>query len=527
MKMGKRIYGYIAMIAMICGWTAFSLSCNETKTYKKNVSHQSIPDESIAAGERLSATYCQSCHLLPDPSLLDVASWDKGVLPHMGPRLGIFKHGYETYPENSSDPNIGRAYYPAQPLMSDDDWQHIIDYYTALAPDTLPVQQRKEPIVMDSTLFRVDIPQNKYFMPLTCMVRVDTASRELLVSDISRKALYTYNAQLQMMDSSKVAGAIVDVAFQPPYMIGCNIGGFLPNNGKVGNALLYSRDGAGHWKPDTTELFKGLERPVELAAGDLNGDGRTDYVVCEFGYMLGQLSWMENKGNNQYEAHVIRAVPGAIQAHIMDYNKDGKPDIWVEFAQGDEGIFLFTNKGNGVFEQSTLIRFPPCYGSTYFELDDFNKDGHPDILYTCGDNGDYSTVLKPNHGVYVYLNYGQNHFTQKYFFPMNGCYRAMAKDFDGDGNLDIAAISYFPDFQKQPEEGFVYLHNKGNIDFTPYSLPAATYGRWISMDVGDLDGDGKAEIVLGNCSAGPSFMKSATDFKKGPPFIVLHLSGKK
>ncbi len=52
-------------------------------------------------------------------------------------------------------------------------------------------------------------------------------------------------------------------------------------------------------------------------------------------------------------------------------------------------------------------------------------------------------------------------FNQKYFFPINGCYKAMARDFDGDGDLDIATISFFADYEHQPEEGFVYLENKG------------------------------------------------------------------
>ena len=39
-----------------------------------------------------------------------------------------------------------------------------------------------------------------------------------------------------------------------------------------------------------------------------------------------------------------------------------------------------------------LLRFQPVYGSSYFEFADFNKDGHKDILYTCGDNADFSPM---------------------------------------------------------------------------------------------------------------------------------------
>ncbi len=40
----------------------------------------------------------------------------------------------------------------------------------------------------------------------------------------------------------------------------------------------------------------------------------------------------------------------------------------------------------------------------------------------------------------------------------------MARDFDGDGDLDLAVIAFFADYPKQPEEGFVYLENTGNFD---------------------------------------------------------------
>ncbi len=69
--------------------TYFLFSCND---FKKNHSHKNVPDRNIIKGKRLAATYCQSCHMLPEPSLLDTKNWENGVLPAMGPHLGIFNY---------------------------------------------------------------------------------------------------------------------------------------------------------------------------------------------------------------------------------------------------------------------------------------------------------------------------------------------------------------------------------------------------------------------------------------------------
>jgi hypothetical protein len=45
------------------------------------------------------------------------------------------------------------------------------------------------------------------------------------------------------------------------------------------------------------------------------------------------------------------------------------------------------------------------------------------------------------------------------------------------------------------------------------------------MDAGDLDGDGKTDIVLGNFSA-PAMIKSPVPFEKGPPFLLLKNIGR-
>jgi hypothetical protein len=474
--------------------------------------------------------------MLPDPSLLDSKSWEKGVLPNMGPRLGIFQFGYQNYPSYKHDPELDTVFYPTQPLLSLDEWKSIIDYYAATSPDTLPKQERNKTISTDLPLFTVQRPTFSYENPTTSFVKIrsNDSLHPLIISDVLKRNIYFLNKQLQIDDSVKCSGPIVDIDFSNNRMLACNIGVLNPNNGKYGKGQFINVDRLGKMEEDTAALFDKLRRPVEITSADLNNDGKEDYIVCEFGNLIGALSWMENLGNNKFARHVLRAAPGAIKAYVNDYNHDGAPDLWVLFAQGDEGIFLFTNKGHGNFEPKQVLRFPSVYGSSYFELDDFNNDGHPDIVYTCGDNADYSAVLKPYHGVYIFLNDGSNNFKQQYFFPIHGCYKAIARDYDGDGDLDIATISFFADYEHQPQESFVYLDNKGNLpvgqegyDFQPYSFPGASQGRWLTMDAGDIDGDGKIDLVLGDFSLGSSPDKANMNWAKSPPILLLKNTGKK
>ncbi len=497
------------------------ISCNNNSDNYS--SQRGVSNSDIKEGERLAKKYCQSCHQFPDPSLLDAKSWEEGVLPVMGPRLGIFSYDFKKYPSYRHDRDVPKNFYPSQSVLSSFEWQHIIDYYTAASPDSLPPQNRSKKIKEGLTTFKVQLPGYSYSSPGITLTKVDTASasRQLFLFDVTGRYIYRYNQQLTLTDSAKCNAAITDIAFYNDNMLACNTNILNPNNGKFGKAQFIHRNAKGKLSLDNAAIFDSLARPVQITGCDLNNDKKTDYLVCEFGHLMGALSWMENTGGSKYIRHVLRAEPGPIKAYVEDVNKDGLQDIWALFTQGEEGVFLFINKGDGKFDQQQVLRFPAIYGSTYFEFADFNNDGLKDIVYTCGDNADYSDVLKPYHGVYIFLNEGNNQFKQKYFFPINGCFKAMARDYDRDGDLDIAAIAFFADFGVQPEEGFVYLQNEGNFNFEPFTIPECKTGRWLTMDAADLDGDGATDIVLGNFSTRPSKIKPLVDWKKGPPFIFL------
>ena len=481
-----------------------------------------IADTTIQKGKTLANIYCASCHLFPDPALLTKKVWLEGILPQMGPRLGIFDHNHVDYPNSKSDTELDKNYYPSEPLITHDEWESILQYYVASAPDTLFAPKREALVDDGDKFFQILTPKFLPPVPVTCMVKIDTSEKKhrIVIGGVFQKKIFVYDEKLVLIDSVDAGGIITDLSIEKNQWMVCDIGIMNPNNGMHGRMRQIKISG-NKFIVVKKSVIDSLRRPVQIHAADLNGDGKTDYVVCEFGNLTGALSWLENKGDDKFVRHVLREQPGPLTVFVNDYNHDGLPDIWVLFAQGNEMISLFINKGKGEFEQQDLLRFPSCNGSSSFDLVDMNHDGFLDIVYTAGDNADYSKILKPFHGVYIFMNNGKNEFKQEFFYPINGAFKVCARDFDGDGDIDLAVISFFADYVNTPNEGFIYLENMGANKFKPHSLSTTNAGRWLTMDADDVDGDGKPDIVLGNFSVAPTNSKPKINFKAGPPFMFL------
>jgi FG-GAP-like repeat len=499
-----KIISYLSFVCIL-----FTLSCNKQ-----------------SEGEQLAKTYCGSCHVFPEPSLLDKSTWERNILPVMAKQLGLQIVNGEAYPDIQKGEN---GKFESIASVSPEEWAKIVEYYSKNAPEKLPSQGR-EAILTNTDLFSVksiSIPNSSF--PSVTYIKIDEGNQQLYVA--SDALLSVYDKNLAPISSQKLDKTIVDIDFENDLKkagirngLLTNIGILNPNDLKTGTLHSFDFAGKGHFSINKT-LLDSLPRPVQSNAVDLDKDGLIDQLICGYGNKNGALFWYHNKGNNIFEKKIIRESPGAIKAYIDDVNKDGLPDIWVLFAQAQEGVFLFTNKGNGIFESKEILRFPPVHGSSFFELVDLNKDGHKDILYTSGDNADYTThVLKPYHGVYGYLNDGKNNgssprFKQAFFYPINGCFKALARDFDKDGDLDIATIAYFPDFKNQPQEGFVYLENTGKFSFKASSIKEVNVGNWLVMDAADIDADGDEDIVLGNFDR--KKRGGTNDSKKDTAVLVL------
>jgi hypothetical protein len=478
-------------------------------------------------GKELATAVCGSCHLFPEPQLLAKGIWQKGVLPRMGLYLGIRQPGKDPYMELRPEEIttvINAGTFPDQPLIDSVSWAKINAYYRQEAPEVASPQEQKAAMVAELPLFEpVSVRFDKKYPPLTTLIRYDKRTGYLWVGD-SQGIVRRLDGRLRVKDSISLGSPPADLITGPgEEALVVLMGVMVPNDLAAGKLVRLHTAGT---LSVVNTVLENLVRPVQATVGDFDADGVSEYIICNYGNNTGSLSWHQAAATPQADAgKVLKAAAGFRKTVVRDLNRDEKPDLVALTAQGNEGIWAFENQGGGQFEEKPLLRFSPVYGSSYFQLVDFNGDGFEDILYTNGDNADYSISLKKYHGVRLFLNDGANAFKEAWFYPLHGAMQAAAHDFDADGDLDIAAIAFFPDYEKAPEEGFVYLENEGNLKFMPRTFKNASKGKWLVMETGDFDGDNDTDIALGSftySAAGAALSYTPGWQQEGASVLVLH-----
>ena len=479
----------------------------------KTTAGYELTGDTLADGKALVQQHCTKCHALVPVNALTKDVWLVHTLPGMSPYFSIKTYGTDYYKGDNDTTGL-----------SLDKWQAIVSYYKKLAPDTLPLAKAPTALVNDWAGFTLRKAPPSGDICFTTTVATDKKSGKIFTGDAVSLKLTEWNDQLKAIKTTALPSAAVNLNFVQDSaginqaIISC-IGRLDPidfPNGRIYKLNLTDN-------PQLNQVETDMPRPVQTLSADFDKDGHNEIIVLAQGNLKGGLYQLKLAADHKtYKQTTINERPGAAQGVTGDFNGDGWTDMMILYGSGDEGLTMYLNNKKGGFNAHELLKFPPVNGSTSFQLADIDHDGDLDLIYTCGYNFRDSRILKPYHGLYIFKNTGNFNFKQEFFYPINGCTKAIAADFDGDGDLDIATIAFFADMKTKPAEEFVYFEQDKPMHFTPHAVPVSKNGRWMSMDVSDINHDGKPDILLANYASGFLFQPNfAPNWDEHVPFIVL------
>lgn len=248
----------------------------------------------------------------------------------------------------------------------------------------------------------------------------------------------------------------------------------------VDPAMVFTDQGTG----GVINLFVAGQTADAFAAGDFNGDGKTDIVTANNGDNT--VSLLLGNGDGTFHELQRLAYPGGVPGGISaaDFNKDGVPDLVVTDSLLGSA-WLYMSNHDGSFH--TPVQLAPDLASFEALAVDVNNDGIPDLLIS---------------GLTIASNETQPVF-QTFFGNGDGTFRTpvdsscvvggfSVADVNGDGIPDIITVNQAVGLT---DAIYVCLGN-GDGTFRPPITTTVAFAA-SGLAVGDFNHDGKLDAAVG------------------------------